>query len=135
MRVLLLTHAGLGEVLVEIVEHIYGDRPPGLLTLAPHGDDLAPLRAQLQELIDSANCETPLLILCDIRGASPANALPTEWGNPWVRAIYGLSLPMLLRALSRRAHWDALAEEVARGAAAAVQCHPESTAKRISALD
>ena len=135
VRVLLLTHVGLGEALVETVEHIYGDRPLGLLALAPDGDDLAPLRAQLQELIAEANSHTPLLILCDICGASPANALPTGWSNPWVRVIYGLSLPMLLRALSRREHWDTLAEDVARGAVEAVQYHPQSAAERVSALD
>ncbi|WP_308387686.1 hypothetical protein [Acidithiobacillus sp. AMEEHan] len=123
-QVALLTHAGFGEALLDVVEHIYGDRPAAVFALSPAGDDLTSLRARLQELIDAAGSERPLLILCDIRGASPANALPETWANPWVRVVYGLNLPMLLRALSRREHWEGLPELVAEGGRAAIQGHP-----------
>ncbi|GEM_PF-516568 len=135
VQVALLTHAGLGEALLAVVEHIYGDRPAALLSLSPAGDDLAPLRARLQELIDAAGPDRPLLILCDILGASPANALPKTWTNPWARVIYGLNLPMLLRALSRREQWEGLPELVAEGGRAAIQCHPQSVVESVSALD
>ncbi len=135
VRVLLLTHAGLGTTLAQVVEKIYGTPPEDLLVLAPVGDDLAPLRSELETLIKAAHAHHPLLILCDIRGASPANALPRDWDYPWVRVVYGLSLPMLLRALSRRERWEGLAEAVAQGAQEAIRCHPESAPPHISALD
>ncbi len=123
-RILLLTHRGLGAAFQEVCTHIYGALPEDLEAWAPEGDDLAPLRQRLTERIASANAQSPLLILCDIRGASPANALPALDGNPWARVVYGLNLPMLLRALGRRGSWANLYEEVMQGAQAGIDAVP-----------
>ncbi|MEL5849298.1 MAG: PTS fructose transporter subunit IIA [Candidatus Igneacidithiobacillus chanchocoensis] len=119
-RILLLTHRGLGAAFLEVCTHIYGALPDDLEALAPEGDDLASLRQGLVERITNANAQSPLLILCDIRGASPANALPAHIDNPWVAVVYGLNLPMLLRALGRRGNWQELCAEILEGAHAGI---------------
>ena len=120
-QILLLTHRGLGEAFLVVTMHIFGSLPERLDALAPEGNDLDPLRQRLVERISAANELNPLLILCDIRGASPANALPNIDGHPWVRVVYGLNLPMLLRALGRRdSGWNDLCRETVQGACAGI---------------
>ena len=101
--VFLITHASLGEVLVQCVAHVLNTRPAQLAVLGvapsddPH-DLVADARAQVAAL-DSGD---GVLILTDIFGASPANLALRLLSPEQVEALAGVNLPMLLRVLTSR---------------------------------
>jgi len=101
--ILLISHGAFGESLVQNVCHVQGRRPPffAQLGVAAQDDpsDLLPLARLLLKEVDAGE---GVLIMTDICGASPAN-LALELLQPGrVEGISGLSLPMLLRALTYR---------------------------------
>mgnify|MGYP000852582415 FL=1 len=101
--ILLITHGCFGESLIQNVCHVLNKRPPLLaqLGVAWQDDplDVLPLaRLRLQE-VDGGN---GVLVLTDIFGATPANLALKLLEPGRVEGVSGLSLPMLLRALTYR---------------------------------
>lgn len=100
---LLITHDTLGESLLQCACHVLNQRPAQLLQLGvAAGDDpndLLPLARQLLRLVDSGE---GALILTDIYGASPSNLAAKLLQPGRVEGLAGVSLPMLLRAVSYR---------------------------------
>ncbi|MCE5393651.1 MAG: PTS sugar transporter subunit IIA [Acidithiobacillus sp.] len=126
-EIVLLTHAGLGTAFLGVLRHIFGELPPDVSALEADPDDSDSLRTRLAQRMASARAEKrPLLILCDLPGASPANAIPKTLDPQWVEVIYGLNLPMLLRALSRRQDWQDLGASVREGGRLAIDWQPFS---------
>jgi len=103
-RLLLLTHPGLGEGLLEAAETILGERPPvDLLTnRGLKGNDLD---HRLAEWLEAA--PGPALILTDLGfGSCCSAARRAAEGNPDIRILAGVNLPVLLAALRSRDHKD-----------------------------
>ncbi|MDR2366154.1 MAG: PTS fructose transporter subunit IIA [Zoogloeaceae bacterium] len=116
--ILLITHGTLGEALLQNVCHILGKRPPLLAQLGVAAQDdpleLLPLaRRRLRQVDDGAG----VLVMTDIFGATPANVARKLLEPGKVEGVSGVSLPMLLRALTYREQGLAtMAEKAVSGA-------------------
>jgi len=101
--ILLITHGSFGEALVQNACHVLNKRPPQLnqLGISAQDDplDLLPLAHQMVGLVDSGK---GVLILTDIYGATPANLTLKLLEPGRVEGLAGVSLPMLMRALTYR---------------------------------
>ncbi|MDR0737236.1 MAG: PTS fructose transporter subunit IIA [Zoogloeaceae bacterium] len=101
--ILLVTHGTLGEALLQDVCHILGKRPPllGQLGVAAQDDplDILPLAQRHLQQVDGG---AGVLVMTDIFGATPANLAMKLLEPGRVEGVSGVSLPMLLRALTYR---------------------------------
>jgi PTS system ascorbate-specific IIA component len=101
--IFLITHSTFGESLIQNVCHVLNKRPPLIaqLGVAAQDDplDLLPLARLLLNEVDGGK---GVLIMTDIFGASPANLTLKLLEPGRVEGVAGLSLPMLLRALTYR---------------------------------
>ena len=101
--ILLITHGSFGEALVQNVCHVLNKRPLLIaqLGVAAQDDPLAilPLAQMLLKEVDGGK---GVLVMTDIYGASPANLALKLLEPGRVEGVAGVSLPMLLRALTYR---------------------------------
>ena len=101
--ILLITHGTLGEALVQCVSHVMNRRPAQLMQLGISGQDdpldALPLARRLIELVDSGK---GVLILTDIRGATPANTAAKLLEPGRIEGVTGVNVPMLLRVITYR---------------------------------
>ncbi|MDR1351170.1 MAG: PTS fructose transporter subunit IIA [Zoogloeaceae bacterium] len=101
--ILLITHGTLGEALLQNACHILNKRPPLLaqLGVAAQDDplDILPLAQCCLRQVDGG---AGALVMTDIFGATPANVAMKLLEPGKVAGVSGLSLPMLLRALTYR---------------------------------
>jgi PTS system ascorbate-specific IIA component len=101
--ILLITHGTFGEALIQNVCHVLNKRPPLIaqLGVAAQDDplDVLPLAKLLLNEVDGGK---GALILTDIYGASPANLALKLLQPGHVEGVAGVSLPMLLRAITYR---------------------------------
>lgn len=101
--ILLITHGTFGEALVQNVCHVLNKRPPLIaqLGVAAQDDplDVLPLAKLLLNEVDGGK---GVLILTDIYGASPANLALKLLEPGRIEGVAGVSLPMLLRAITYR---------------------------------
>ncbi len=101
--ILLVTHGSFGESLVQNVCHVLNKRPPLIaqLGVAAQDDplDILPLARLLLREVDGGE---GVLVMTDVFGATPANLALKLLEPGRVEGVSGLSLPMLLRALTYR---------------------------------
>jgi PTS system ascorbate-specific IIA component len=101
--ILLITHSTFGESLIQNVCHVLNKRPPLIaqLGVAAQDDplDLLPLARLLLNEVDGG---AGVLVMTDIFGASPANLALKLLEPGRIEGVAGVSLPMLLRALTYR---------------------------------
>ncbi|HEX5801409.1 MAG TPA: PTS fructose transporter subunit IIA [Azospira sp.] len=101
--ILLITHGTFGEALVQNVCHVLNKRPPLIaqLGVAAQDDplDLLPMARLLLSEVDGGK---GVLVMTDIFGATPANLALKLLEPGRVEGVAGVSLPMLLRALTYR---------------------------------
>ena len=101
--ILLITHGTLGESLVQNVCHVLNKRPPLLAQLGVSAQDdpldILPLARILVNEVDGGD---GVLILSDILGATPANLTLKLLDPGRIEGVTGVSLPMILRALTYR---------------------------------
>ena len=101
--IFLITHGTFGESLIQNVCHVLNKRPPLIsqLGVAAQDDplDILPMARLLLKEVDGGN---GVLILTDILGATPANLALKLLEPGRVEGVAGVSLPMLLRALTYR---------------------------------
>jgi len=101
--VFLLTHASLGEALLQCACHVLNKRPAHVMQLGVSGQDdpldLLPLARQMRNLVEEGS---GVLILTDIFGATPANIAMKLREEGRCEVITGVNLPTLLRALTYR---------------------------------
>ena len=99
----LITHGSLGESLVQCACHVLNKRPPQIAQLGVSGQDdpldALPLARDMMKLVDSGR---GVLLLTDIFGATPSNIALKLLAPGQVEGVAGVSLPMLLRALTYR---------------------------------
>ena len=101
--ILLITHGTLGESLIQTAIHVLNKRPARLKQLGVTAQDdplllLPQARALVKELDDGHG----VLILTDMFGGSPSNLCAKLIVPGKVDAVAGVSLPMLVRALTYR---------------------------------
>jgi len=101
--ILLITHGSFGEALVQNACHVLNKRPPQLNQLGVSAQDdpldLLPLARQMVQLVDSGK---GVLVMTDIYGATPSNLTLKLLEPGRVEGLAGVSLPMLMRALTYR---------------------------------
>ena len=98
--ILLVTHNGLGDSLVDCVRHVLGSVPPNLKVLSVLSDD-DPQRKEEEgrALIAQLDTGNGVLLLSDMFGATPSNIARRLYQKGRVEGLAGVNLPMLLRAV------------------------------------
>jgi PTS system ascorbate-specific IIA component len=126
--VLLITHSGLGSALLRIATGIYGICPAAAETLEVENDSpCGPLLDEAERLARRLDRGDGVLVLTDLYGSTPANlakSLTERYGR--ARAVSGVNLPMLVRALNyAELDLDQLVEKALLGGRAGVMpCGP-----------
>ena len=115
--ILLITHGTFGESLIQNICHVLNKRPPliGQLGVAAQDDplDMLPMAKLLLDEVDEGD---GVLILTDILGATPANLALKLLDPGRIECVAGVSLPMLLRALTyRKSGMDTLLKKAISG--------------------
>ncbi len=98
--ILLVTHNGLGDSLVDCVKHVLGVVPSKLKVLSVLADeDPQQKLAQGEALIKQLDNGSGVLILADVFGATPSNIGRQLCHADRVIGVAGVNLPMLLRVV------------------------------------
>lgn len=101
--ILLITHGTLGESLIQTAIHVLNKRPARLKQLGVTAqDDPLLLLPQARALVKEVDSGGGVLILTDMYGGSPSNVSAKLIVPGKVDAVAGVSLPMLIRALTYR---------------------------------
>jgi mannose PTS system EIIA component len=96
--ILLVTHNGLGDSLLDCVQHVTGRIPHHLKSLSVLAeDDPQAKEKEGHALIRLLDAGDGVLILTDIYGATPSNIASRLCQPGHVEAVAGVNLPMLLR--------------------------------------
>lgn len=98
--ILLITHNGLGDSLVDCVRHVMGDVSLNLKVLSVLADD-DPQRKEEEgrALIAQLDTGEGVLMLSDLIGATPCNIGRRLFQPGRAVGVAGVNLPMLLRAV------------------------------------
>lgn len=96
--ILLITHNGLGDSLLDCLRHVTGKVPAHVKSLAVLADDDTQRKEEegraLISLLDQGD---GVLLLTDIYGATPGNIARRLCRPGQVEGVTGVNLPMLLR--------------------------------------
>ncbi|BBE49603.1 PTS system fructose subfamily IIA component [Ferriphaselus amnicola] len=96
--ILLVTHNGLGNSLLDCVRHVLRTLPPHLRSLSvQEDDDPSQKEAEGRALIAELDQGDGVLILTDMFGATPSNIGRRLCLSDRVMGVAGVNLPMLLR--------------------------------------
>ncbi|MDP2152731.1 MAG: PTS fructose transporter subunit IIA [Methylotenera sp.] len=100
--ILIVTHGALGESLISCATHVLGEAPAQIVSMAVGGqDDPNIVLPKALSLIEKLNSGDGVLVLSDMYGATPCNIV-VKLLQPGVAGVAGVSLPMLVRAISYR---------------------------------
>jgi PTS system mannose-specific IIA component len=96
--ILLVTHNGLGDSLIDCVRHVTGNVPANLKSLSVLAeDDPHHKEEEGRALIKQLDKGNGVLLLTDIYGATPSNIARRLCEPGHVEGVTGVNLPMLLR--------------------------------------
>ncbi|HZW13719.1 MAG TPA: PTS fructose transporter subunit IIA [Noviherbaspirillum sp.] len=101
--ILLLTHEPLGSAFIEAATHVFRARPERMEAIDVRADqDTAEVNRLAQQAIARLDDGSGVLVITDVMGGTPSNCT-LRLSNPGhIDVIAGISLPMLLRALTYR---------------------------------
>ena len=116
--ILLLTHAPLGKAFIEAVTHVFRAPTERFEAIDVNADqDIAEVHALAQAAIARLDAGSGVLVITDIKGGTPSNCCNSLAVPGQVEVIAGISLPMLLRAITyRRDSLDVVVEMALAGA-------------------
>jgi len=101
--ILLLTHAPLGHAFIEAAAHVFRGRPEGVEAIDVQADqdtnEVETLACAAIARLDSGD---GVLVITDVMGGTPSNCTLPLCQPGRIEVIAGISLPMLLRALTYR---------------------------------
>ena len=101
--VLIVTHGEIGTALLQSASQILGREQSQVATLSVwRQDDPDDLVLRARELVESIDAGDGVLVLTDIFGATPGNAISHLLEDGHIEGVSGVSLPMLLRVLAGR---------------------------------
>ncbi|MFZ6693746.1 PTS sugar transporter subunit IIA [Undibacterium sp. SXout20W] len=101
--ILLMTHAPLGSAFIQAASHVFRGMPERLEAIDVIADQNTEEVNQLaRAAVERLNDGSGVLVMTDIMGGTPSNCC-RHLGEPdQVAIIAGISLPMLLRAITYR---------------------------------
>ncbi len=98
----IIAHAPLASALRAASAHTYPEASATVVAYdVPPGAQVEDYEHQAAQLLDAMAC-AEVLILTDVFGATPCNIAKQLANRPGVRAVAGVSVPMLWRALNYR---------------------------------
>jgi PTS system ascorbate-specific IIA component len=101
--ILIVAHGTLGESLIHCASHVLGSRPQQLLQIGVTiHDDPQQILPQARKLVKQLDQGQGVLVFTDVYGATPANIAARLLVPGRVEGVAGVSLPMLVRALTYR---------------------------------
>ncbi|MFN5234722.1 MAG: PTS sugar transporter subunit IIA [Burkholderiaceae bacterium] len=101
--ILLLTHAPLGQAFIAAASHVFRATPAQVEAIDVMADQNPDeVRALAQAAIARVNDGSGVLVITDVVGGTPANCTLQLCVPGEVEVIAGISLPMLLRAITYR---------------------------------
>ena len=101
--ILLLTHAPLGQAFIDAATHVFRGRPERLEAIDVNADqDTGEVRRLASEAICRIDDGGGVLVMTDVMGGTPSNCTLSLCAPGHVEVVAGISLPMLLRALTYR---------------------------------
>ena len=119
--ILIVSHGAFGEALIHCASHVLGKRPLRVRQVGINvHDDPDTMLAQAQELVRQLDEGDGVLVFTDILGATPSNIASRLLRPGKIEGVSGVSLPMLMRALTYRN--EPLAEVVSKAMSAAREC-------------
>jgi len=101
--ILIVAHGTLGEALIHCASHVLGKRPPRVrqVGITVRDDPDAMLR-HAHDLARQLDEGSGVLVLTDMLGATPSNVAARLAAPGSIEVVSGVSLPMLIRALTYR---------------------------------
>jgi PTS system ascorbate-specific IIA component len=116
--ILLLTHAPLGQAFIAAVDHVFRGPTERLEAIDVTADqDLNEVHALAKSAITRLDEGDGVLVITDIKGGTPCNCCDVLAEAGRVEVIAGVSLPMVLRAITyRRDTLDVVVEMALAGA-------------------
>ena len=101
--ILLITHYGLGESLIQIATHIMSEKPKNIEFLSVTEESkFESLVATGNNLLRALDNGKGVVLLTDLFGATPFNVTKKIAIKKKVTVVSGVNLPMLLKALTYR---------------------------------
>jgi len=101
--ILLLTHAPLGQAFIEAASHVFRGRPERVEAVDVVADqDPLEINRLASDAIARLDDGSGVLVITDVMGGTPSNCCNQLSQPGRVDVIAGISLPMLLRALTYR---------------------------------
>jgi len=101
--ILIVTHGNLGVEIIKSAELIMGKQEKVENLTLNLGDNIDSLKGQIKEKIESLSSDKDeVIVLTDLYGGSPSNAVLYNFKNFDFQSIAGVNLPMLLELLSQR---------------------------------
>lgn len=112
--ILLLTHAPLGRAFIDAATHVFRSAPSQIEAIDVVADqDPAEVQQLAMAAIARVNDGAGVLVITDVMGGTPSNCTLQLCLPGQVEVIAGISLPMLLRALTYRHNTLDVAVEMA----------------------
>ncbi len=113
-----MTHAPLGQAFMAAVAHVFRGPTEQLEAIDVMADqDLSQVNELARQAIARLDDGSGVLVITDIKGGTPANCCNVLAEPGRVEVIAGISLPMLLRAITyRRDTLDVVVEMALAGA-------------------
>ena len=113
-----MTHAPLGQAFIAACAHVFRGPTERLEAIDVVADqDLGEVQALAAAAIKRLDAGDGVLVITDVKGGTPANCCDSLADAGRVEVIAGISLPMLLRAITyRRDTLDVVVEMALAGA-------------------
>lgn len=101
--ILLMTHVPLGSAFLQAAAHVFRGMPERLEAIDVVADqNIEQVRALARAAVQRLDDGSGVLVITDVMGGTPSNCC-SQLGDPdRVAVIAGISLPMLLRAITYR---------------------------------
>ncbi|MFP5390067.1 MAG: PTS sugar transporter subunit IIA [Gammaproteobacteria bacterium] len=101
--ILLMTHAPLGQAFMAAVAHVFRAPAERMEAIDVAADqDLSEVHALARQAIARLDDGSGVLVITDVKGGTPSNCCNSLADAGHVEVIAGISLPMLLRAITYR---------------------------------
>jgi mannose PTS system EIIA component len=101
--ILIVGHGAFGEALLHCCSHVLGVRPSQVAQLdVTMQDDPESVLPRAHELLARIDGGDGVLVLTDVLGATPSNIAARVLVPGRIEGVAGVSLPMLIRALTYR---------------------------------